>query len=144
MKMRFNLRRGLVIELSLCLGIVLLLAFVASIAPAAAQTQTPCVDQCGPCQVDPTQQPVVTTTVRCSPICRILYNGQMTTVYLWYYMTCTTKKMAQPCTDPCINNGCGIIWDPTFCKGTVSTCTPWTQFGGVRYGSCGQQPPLPP
>lgn len=139
MKMRFNLRRGLVVQLSLCLGIVLLLAFVASVAPAAASEQ--CVKQCGPCQIDPTKVPVEKTITRCSPICRVLHDGKMQTVYIWYSMKCKTYLMAQPCTDPCYNNGCSIKYVDTNCKGTVTTCTPWTQMpGGVRYDSCDPKP----
>jgi hypothetical protein len=139
--MRFNLRRGLVVQLSLCLGIVLLLAFVASVAPAGAQT-TNCVTQCTACQVNPDQTTWKTETVpRCSPICRIFYNGQMTTVYGCYSQVCTIKPVAKLCTPKtlCENNGCESgtpYWDPDQCiPNTVVSCGSWTQIG-VSYGNC--------
>jgi hypothetical protein len=144
MRMRFNLRRGLVVQFSLCLGIVLLLAFVASVAPAGAQTN--CVTQCTDCQVNPDQNTWQTKTVYwCSPICRILYNGQMTTVYGCYSQVCTTKPVAKLCTPqtPCGTTGCTSgtqYWDPDQCKpNTVVSCSPITQIG-VSYGNCNSCP----
>jgi len=130
----------LVIELCLCLGIVLLLAFVASVAPAGAQSD--CVTKCTACQVNTDQSTWTKETVhRCSPICRILYQGQMTTVYGCYKMDCTTKLVEKYCTPQtgCSVTGCDAgtpYWDPDMCKpNTVVSCSPWTQTG-VSYGSC--------
>ena len=147
MKMRFNLRRGLVVQLSLCLGIVLLLAFVASVAPAGASDS--CPTQCLACEKDPTINPNPTyeTIYRCSPICRILWKGQMTTVYIWYSQVCTITAIAQKCTPQTLCTSTGNCesgtpnWDPTYCKGPVRTCAAWTQMPqGVRYGACGTRP----
>jgi hypothetical protein len=141
MRMRFNLRRRLVIQLSLCLGIVLLLAFLASVAPAGAVT-TNCVTQCSACQANTDTTTWKTETIyRCSGICRILYGGQMTTVYGCYSMDCTTKPVAKLCTPQtsCPVTGCEAgtpYWDPDACSpNTVVTCTNWKQIG-VSYGSC--------
>jgi len=144
--MRFNLRRGLVIQLSLCLGIVLLLAFIASIAPAAAQTPD-CVTQCSACQINTDQTTWKTQTVyRCSPICRIFYKGKMTTVYGCYSQECTTKPVAQSCIPKklCPNNiDCEIgqqYWDSKLCNpNTVVSCGSWKQIG-VSYSNCEKCP----
>jgi hypothetical protein len=143
MKMRFNLRRGLVVELSLCLGIVLLLAFVASVAPAGAQSD--CVTQCS-CEINPDQS---TWTIdkpdyTCVAICRILYQGKITTVYGCYKRTCTTKPIDNMCIPKtlCPNNLCEIgktTWNPEGCQGVVTTCTAWKQIG-VSYGNCDNCP----
>jgi hypothetical protein len=138
MKMRLSLRRGLVIQLSLCLGIVLLLAFIASVAPVGAQSD--CVTQCS-CQVNPDESTWKTAPeTTCSAICRILWRGQMTTVYGIYQRTCTSKPIDLKCIPKtlCPNTQCETgqpTWDPDGCKGVAMSCTPWVQIG-IKHGSC--------
>jgi len=140
MKMRFNMSRGLVARLSLCLGLVLLLALIASVAPAGAVVPSvrPCADSCDPCVKDDTSE-TCTEKEKCVAVCRIRgQDGKMKTVYFHFTKECctwTSHKWCQPqtrCTD---NNQCEKTGNPGWktCKGQVKECSGWIWDGEMYY-----------
>ena len=140
MRMRFNMSRGLIARLSLCLGFVLLLALIASVAPAGAVAKTiTCGDSCDKCVKEAV--PDCKTTERCSPICRVRHEGKMTTVYFHFTRECCTWDKQQWCqpqsycttTTKCIPTGNAEVKP---CKGQVKTCYGWVWDGKIHYGSC--------
>jgi hypothetical protein len=139
MKMRFDISRGLVARLFLCLGFVLLLALVASVGPAGAVVPRPCVDSCDRCVIDEGSEDC-TTTDRCSPICRIRVGNRMQTVYFHFTRECCTytrHQWCQPQVRCTTNNQCIPTGNPGWkdCKGTVKTCEGWVWDGNIYYDS---------
>ena len=146
MRMINDSRRGLAARLCICLGLVLLLSFIASVAPAGAiSTEKPCAAICKPCVKDPDTEKCKQDLI-CLPICRILNKGKITIVHAWFEKECCTYKMVASCQPQrrCkTNHLCQISGDPNdvTCKGTAESCSEWRMISGsLGYGKCGPRP----
>jgi hypothetical protein len=131
----------LVVRLSLCLGFVLLLALIASVAPAGAvASPRPCVDSCSICEIIESSEKC-TTTPRCSPICRVRVGNKMQTIYFHFDRECCTYNREQQCqhqvrcpvNGPCEPDG---VTFPKPCKGQTKICGGWIWDGVMHAGSC--------
>lgn len=146
MRMIINSRRGFAARLCICLGLVLLLSFIASVASAGDTSKGKlCAEICKPCVKDPdTEQ--CKRDLKCLPICRILYQEKNRLVYGWFEQECCTYKTVASCQPQkrCKNNGrCQISGDPhdETCKGKVTSCSEWRLIpGSLSYGTCSPRP----
>jgi hypothetical protein len=142
MRMIINSRSGLAARLCICLGLVLILFFIACVAPAGAiMKENPCTQICQPCVKDPDTEKCKNDQV-CLPIGRVLYGGKWTIVYAWFKQECCTFERATLCQPQtrCKNTGgCEIDGDPreVACKGTSKSCGDWQMVpGSLGYGRC--------
>lgn len=136
MTMRFNISKGLIARMSLCVGIVLLLAFFACVAPGAAKT---CKETCTKCVVEDSEDWDCGSQYKCVAICRVYHEGKMTTVYGCFERECCLKDKVQTCTPQtkCTdNNQCiqGQAYD-RYCTGKLNTCDRWSMYG-ISWGDC--------
>lgn len=139
MTMKLNISKGLIARMSLCVGIVLLLAFFATVAPGAAVKT--CKETCTKCVVEDSENWDCYDQYKCVAICRVFREGKMQTVYGCFERECCIKEKYQTCTPQSLcttNNQCiqGKAYD-RLCKGQLQTCSRWSLYG-ISYGNCGQ------
>jgi hypothetical protein len=131
MTMKYNIKKGTIAKLSICVAFVLLLAFFASVAPAGA-AKTSCYTTCGKCTVEKTPCDEDYQD-RCVAICKI----QGVIVYAHYYRTCDIYCKQQTCTPKsrCTTTGECIIGKNQVvkCDGVVKKCPRWT-FDDLYWG----------
>jgi hypothetical protein len=138
--MRLNISKGLFARMSLCVGIVLLLVFFASVAPGAAVTKKICKETCTKCVVEDSEEWECHLDHKCVAICRVFREGKMQTVYACFERECCMKEKYKTCTPQSLcttNNQCiqGKAEDK-LCT-TLQTCSRWSNYG-ISYGNCDQ------
>ena len=132
MTMKYNIKKGTIARLSICVAFVLLLAFFASIAPAGAAKPS-CYTTCGKCTLD--KQPSGEQyQERCVAICKI----QGSYLYAHYERTCDLYAKHMKCTPRsfCTTTGKCIVGqkEEVLCQGESRRCPRW-EFEGL-YWDC--------
>jgi hypothetical protein len=116
----------------------MLLALIASVAPAGAVAARPCADSCVKCVIDPSTEKC-TITEKCLPVCKIRgQDGKMKNVYFHYTKECCTwtkHQECQPQTRCTTNNQCIPTGDKKWktCKGQVKECYGWVWDGEMYF-----------
>jgi hypothetical protein len=146
MRMRLNLSKGRMGKLFICLGIVLIVAFLAGATATAPKVpQGPCPEEkCKKCVVVKGEKCVpIDPEYRCAAVCKIsVGKGKRALVYNLYKKDCCEKAMHRWCTpqDPCSQDGCSKkqVLDDN-CDKKVKSCGRWVQVA-QKIGEC---PPIP-